>query len=328
MYFYWKKYPDKQNIFVLTLLFACALLSKENAISFLLLVLVLEFFVFRNIFALILKRYYSLFIVSGFYFLLRMFLKTQISGLEVSNRVTSIISEVIKNIIFSFTAFLFSLNFIAIKEIYKGQNINFINTLLSLIKIYPLSLILILCSIFLFVFLFIKRNKTINFGFIFIFLTILPFIWLTGYERYLYLPSFGFVLILTESFYYLYKKNKIFKVAAIGILSAFIVYNIYNIETREDNWKIASDISINTIENIQKLTSGFPPQSTVYFRNLPDNYNGAWIFRDGIQYIPELVLKRSDIRFSRIFDEDDYKTDLNKNIYIYNYNNGEFIPEK
>lgn len=328
IYLYGKQYPDKQKIILIIIFFICSLLSKENAVSFFILVLVLEIFIFHNKLLIVLKSYFSLIIVSGSYFLLRILLKTQISGLEMSNRFTGIISETVKNIIFSFTAFIFSLNFIAIKEIYKGHNINYTDTLVSLLKYYPFSVILIIFSIFLFVLLFIKRNKIINFGFLFISLTILPFVWLTGYERYLYLPSFGFALILTESLYYFYKKKNAYKMIVMLILSVFIVYNVYNIQEREYNWKKASDICKNAIEEIQKLSADFPPNSKVYFRDLPDNYNGAWIFRDGIQYVPDVILKRNDLFFSRVFEEDTVRTNLNNNIYIFDYYNGKLTLEK
>jgi hypothetical protein len=84
---------------------------------------------------------------------------------------------------------------------------------------------------------------------------------------------------------------------------------------------MTSKIIENAIGQIRHLTPTLLPGSKVYFRDLPDNYKGAWIFRDGIQYFPRLVLQRDDLYFSKIYEEN-IRTDPKSNIYVFNYING------
>jgi hypothetical protein len=77
----------------------------------------------------------------------------------------------------------------------------------------------------------------------------------------------------------------------------------------------------NSFGQIKHVIPTLLPDSKVYFGDLPDIYNGAWIFRDGVQCFPQLVLNRNDLYFSKITDENE-RTDPKNNIYVYSYING------
>lgn len=330
LFFYavYKQNRSRKNRFLLNMFFMFALLSKENAMIFLILIITSEFIFFRSKFIAFIKNYYSLLVIFVFYLIIRIILyDEQKLGLMYSTRLFDILVESIKNIFFTFTAFIFSLDFIQIKDLFKAHKSNFVYLIADLITLYPITFFAIILTIAIYIVILIKRNKIINFGFLFIFITIIPFMWLVGYERYLYLPSFGFALLSSEYLGNLYiKKKSIYKNFVIVLLSFFFIYNIYSSMVKKENYEKASEIAFNGINEIVKASTDLPLNSDVYFRNLPDNYNGAWIFRDGVPYFSELYLNRIDLKFYKIYEEDVH-TDLDKNIFVFNYNSGKLTLE-
>ena len=329
LYFYlaYKQNGAIKNKLWLIIFFIFALCSKENTMVFLLLIISVEVFFFKTKLMSFFKNYYALPVISVGYLILRIILyDEQRLGLLYSTKISDIIIESIKNIFFTFTAFIFSLNFIQIKDIFREHQSNFIYSLDALIKLYPAAVLVIILTIAIYILIFIKRNKLINFGFLFIFITIVPFMWLAGYERYLYLPSFGFVLLAGETFGNLLKSD-FYKYFAVILLSFFFIYNIYCIMEKKENYTKASEIALNGVNEIVRVSAVLPLNSDVYFRNLPDNYNGAWIFRDGVQYFPELYLNRIDLKFNKIYEDDIYTNEY-QNVFVFNYDNGILKLEK
>jgi hypothetical protein len=245
----------------------------------------------------------------------------------VQNRLIEYASISIKNVLFTFTAFIFSFNFLAIKDIYVHNQYNLISSFIDLIKLYPFAVILIIISFLFYAIVLKKKNKVIRFAFLFIFITALPYVWLAGYERYFYLPSLGFVLIFSEYFVNSFSKSRPIKLFIISIIVLFITYNIYFISVRKFNWEISAQVTYKSLNEIRKVSSGLPDSSHVFFRNLPDNYNTAWIFRDGVQYFPSLFLNRPDLTFKKIYEEDVH-SDLKKNVYVFDYYPDKFVLEQ
>lgn len=320
------KESNKSSRFVLIIVFfILSLLSKENALSFLILVFIIEKIIFQNGFILFVKKYYFMIVVSIAYLIFRILSKNQMGEIIIRGA-ADYVSESIKNIIFTFTGFIFSFDFIKIKDIYKNNQVNLFNTVIELIKSYPISVVLVSLALIFYLLVILRRNKVIVFGFWFIFITILPYIWLAGYERYFYLPSLGFVLIFSEYFVNLYLEKTGYKKIVHLIISVFVIYNIFHISARKNNWGIASNITQSSLIEIQQVCSNLPDSSRVYFRNLPDNYNGAWIFRDGVQYFPSLFLHRPDLCFKKIYEED-INSEFRNKVYVYDYNGGNFVLE-
>ena len=110
------------------------------------------------------------------------------------------------------------------------------------------------------------------------------------------------------------------KYLSLAVLLSIFIYNIHSLIQKNENWNIAAAESKKIVMQMEKISSGFPSGSEVYFRNLPDNYKGAWIFRQGIPYIPGLILKRNDLKFFGY--NDSVKTDLQKKIFCYDYRDG------
>ena len=328
-YFNFKQNNKLSNKIFFYLFIILALCSKGNAIIILPLVFVAEIYFFKTGVKSFFKQFYMLLLISLLYIINRTLIyDTGKIGVEFKPTFTTVISESVKNIIFAFTSFIFSLDFIKIRDIYKQNDVGFFDVITDLLHQYPFAFTAIMVSVIIYLVIYIKRNQVIRFGFIFIFISMIPFMWIVSYERYLYLPSFGFALLLAESIYLLYCSQKVvLKYSVMFILPVFLYYNIYNLYFKKDNYNTASRISENGINEIVRVTSGLPRNSTVYLRNLPDNYNGAWIFRDGWQYFPELFLNRTDLTFHKIYGET-ANTNETENTYVFNYENGILKLEK
>ena len=121
-------------------------------------------------------------------------------------------------------------------------------------------------------------------------------------DRLLYFPSVFVCLVIAFLLTELIQSKKL-----IIIISALLlVYNIYFLEKNNMNWHKASDISINILDSLKgRKATG----KRMLFMNVPDEYNGAYIFRNGFE--DALIIHKLDTsrikRVSRLKWED-YKT--------------------
>jgi hypothetical protein len=313
---------NKNHLFVMSLLFLFALFTKETSISLILVVLIIEKLFFKSAFKIIYKEYYLLLVAILLFLSVKFLMTPGLAGLYTKTSLYSYVFESIKNVFFTFTACLFSLDFITLKDIYKSTLPNFYEFALRLIKEQPKAAFLILHSVILYVFFIIRRDKLINFCFIFILLTLIPFMWLVGYERYLYLPSAGFVILIVYYLYHIMGKRK--KWLTVFFLLLIFFYNGYSLVKKNSTWNYASEQSLDIVNQMGEVTKNLPSGSKVYFKNLPDNYKGAWIFREGVKYIPYLIFNKKEIEF--IKDEDfGYITESEKKIFVFTFSDNKLI---
>jgi len=121
-------------------------------------------------------------------------------------------------------------------------------------------------------------------------------------DRLLYFPSVFVCLVIAFLLTELIQSKKL-----IIIISALLlVYSIYFLEKNNMNWHKASDISINILDSLKgRKATG----KRMLFMNVPDEYNGAYIFRNGFE--DALIIHKLDTsrikRVSRLKWED-YKT--------------------
>lgn len=94
-------------------------------------------------------------------------------------------------------------------------------------------------------------------------------------ERFLYFPSFFFVLMTVYLLYIWFEKsNKAWIPAAI-----LFVYFLFFLEISVSNWVKAASI----IRNITASSERYQTKGNLYIIDLPDNYRGAFIFRNGFE---------------------------------------------
>jgi hypothetical protein len=321
--FYYLKYRQdnrKANQVIVFISFAFCMFSKETAVSFILIVFVSEIFLFKSRFFEFIRNYYFLFLIVLLFLFLRLLFFRELRNLSYAFEFTATILEIFKNIIFAFTSFAVSLDFMYIKDIYKGNGTNLSAAFSELLRVYPAAIAGIIAAASFYVLALLKNRKTAYICTAYVLVTISSFAWIAGYERYLYLPSVGFCILVSQFAFGSVKNLPKLMPVVIAALLMFIAYNIYNLEQKKNNWDIAAGISNDAISKIVTQTRELPPGSKVYLKDLPEDYKGAWILRNGIYSVPEIFIKRKDMEFYYYYELEE-KENSTKNVYIYNYPN-------
>ncbi len=107
-------------------------------------------------------------------------------------------------------------------------------------------------------------------------------------ERYSYLPSVFAAMAVAASVDALTRSPAVragLAAAVLLILTAFL-------ELSNDSWRLASDLSRGVLASLAAETAGDEPLLVV----VPDNLNGAFVYRNGLQEALELFGGRSDAR--------------------------------
>ena len=318
-YFKFKQDNSARHYYLIFVYYLFCILSKETAVTMAVFIGVSELLFYRTGIMQVLKRYYPLAVITAAFAATRYFFFPSMDILNRPDSLFSVISETAKNFIFSFTGFLFSMDFVFLKDIYREHDMNIISSLYGIAEVYPLALIMILTAGAVYALILLRPDKLKLVLIVFVFISVLSYAWLAGYERYLYLPSAGLCLLLV---YYLATSKALFafhKIPLFIIFASILLYNIVSLEEKESNWIVASAISQKTVTRIVELTGSLPAGSKVFFKNLPDQYKGAWVLRYGVQEVPILFMDRSDVKF--YYDYQKPETPLNGlNEYEYDYN--------
>jgi len=324
LYFDYRKYSRKSFYVLFCILFVVALLTKETAVSLPLIIFVVDVYLFRESPKVFLSRNLALILLLLTYLPFRFFVTPQLELAYAESSVKLVALEVIKNIAFAYVALFFSLDFMHLKEVFRTNYLNLSQLFSAVWSEVPYIIFIMLFVAVFYLWALKKRDRLINFCILFILITILPFAWLVGYERYLYLSSFGFALLVVYLFLPVDRKTlpKWKWYLSWTILLTIFIYNIFSLIQKNEDWNIAAAESRKIVKQVEEISRGLPSGSEVYFENLPDNYKGAWIFRDGIQYIPDLILKRNDLKFFNANYYHPVKTDPEKKIFNYDYRDG------
>ncbi len=306
--------------------FILSILSKETALSFIVLLILLEKTYFKSDLRLIVQKFGIIIMIGIIYTVIRFLLFPEMITDNDIFFSAGVFFEMIKNIIFTYTALFFSLDFNMIKNVLKSGGTIEVQSFIEIFYKLPSVIIIIITSIILYIIILSRKNGLTKISFAAIFITVLPTIWIAGFERYLYLPSAAFVFLILSYFLCIYGINKFRNSIIIFILFLLLFYNLYSLRIKINNWERASEMSTEIVNQIKIISPSIPDGSKVYFRNLPDQYNGAWVFRNGIEYIPHLILGRNDLNFYKLTDE--VNTESEKKIFVYDYLDGNIIKLK
>lgn len=317
-YFLYKKDMKSRQFWLMVIFYTLCILSKETAATLVLFIAVSELMFFKTGLLQLVKRYYPLALVTAAFVLTRYLFFPSMDVLNRPESILSVVSEIIKNLVFSLTGFFFSMDFVFLKDIYREHNTNILSSISSIAKLYPSALLMILASLVLYVLIFLRTDKLKLVISAFVIISILSYAWLAGYERYLYLPSAGLCLLIVYYLSSLKALNAFYKIPLFTIFAVMLLYNIVNLQQKESNWIEASAISQKTVSRIVDLTSSLPPGSKVFFKDLPAQYNGAWILRYGVQEVPFLFMNRNDIKFYYFYQKPYIPLD-GLNEYEYDY---------
>ncbi len=95
-------------------------------------------------------------------------------------------------------------------------------------------------------------------------------------DRLLYFPSVFVCLFIAFLITELIQSKKWFYIIS-GLL---LLYNIYFLEKNNQNWRKASSISAKFLDTLKDQQ---PIKKRILIMNVPDEYNGAYIFRNGFE---------------------------------------------
>ncbi len=120
-------------------------------------------------------------------------------------------------------------------------------------------------------------------------------------DRYAYLPSI-FLIILVVLFIKTVFRKKRYSIVLLTIITSLYSYALVQANV---NWKIAGTIS----QDIVNKLVGYDKCDHLFVINIPDNLNGAYIFRNGLDYAIPLFMpappysKLIVVSFQNLFSE-------------------------
>jgi len=180
------------------------------------------------------------------------------------------------------------------------------------------SLVLGTIIILLLLFLLLRGSKKVKIFLLIFLFSIGPFLLIqhthegsfSGFYKYplrwYYLPAATFFIALGICFnrgYLLYStKKRLFPVMISGIILFFgflITTEIIKTQKRNADWGIASSITKNLLKDTFTILSGKKGKQKVIFFDLPDNFRGAYIFRNGIDSAVELMFPKNSLRIQK-----------------------------
>jgi len=171
-----------------------------------------------------------------------------------------------------------------------------------------------------------RIDKLIIFSLGWIIITLLPVIGLDNVaERYLYIPSVGFVILLSILINKFYRKK--FSALVLVLIMTVSISGFYYLELKrvELSWKEAGEISNEILRALSTNYKQFPKKSTLYFVNLPLKVERAWVFPVGIEDGLWFIYKNDNLNIMKgnnLSAALDYKK-RNKDVYVFVYQDGE-----
>ncbi len=244
--------------------------------------------------AALVRRYIPYFIIIGIYMALRMNVLKSFTPDAPPDMATEMFYKGLSS--WQYVINIFPLFMEYLKDLFFPFDLNFYHTFRpveTLFKVKGMLSLGITVAYLLIVFLAWKKNKAIFFGLLLIIAPLLPAFYIKALsgnaysERYLYLPSFGFVLLLAVSFDVL--NNKIARYRSATVVIALTLVGLYSAQTivRNPVWK--DDLTLLT------YTVKKSPEAELPHRILGQLLMGADRYGEAIeQYRKALELNPDD----------------------------------
>lgn len=318
-------------LYGISLLFTVlALFSYEGAIILPLLILVADIYLSSKKYS---RRQLTIIIPYAVFSLLYVYAHaaTHAVGMggDYSYSLVHFIPNMIGNYVGYFSLFLFGQNilplFSSLRALFRSQAIGFlivgvlvlVGTVYGVVR-YKKIFFSSLKSDFI---------RFVLFMLAFIFIALLPFLGLGNMsERYGYLASAGFVMLVSASLLWMLqsykgKKNNVLVYGAAVIFVVFLFISCFiSLDAQRRDWKKASDITTYTLRHFRVYNQyNIPESSVLYFVNTPIRYGNAWIFPvglpDGLWFIYRDDTQR--VKNAASVEEAKAMSANNKNSYIF-----------
>jgi len=150
------------------------------------------------------------------------------------------------------------------------------------------AMLALVTSLFL-LFLLVKGSPIMRFSILWMVLAILPFVLFVPFgnaDRYFYLPAAGFSILVGTLACQGYDKLKARwpswgQVILVCLLASYLVSSIILIQQRIGEWRQAGEIAADVVGQAKRLYPNVPPESTMLFVALPEQYKQAYVFLGG-----------------------------------------------
>jgi len=133
----------------------------------------------------------------------------------------------------------------------------------------------------------ILGSRKEKFASLFTVLAAMPFLFLFGSgERFLYIPSMGgvfFISILVCRF-----RPKARFIIASSLALYLAVFSLAN----QKRWLLASRQSGMIVNFLKRIEKRMESGSRIIFINPPEDVDGAWVFKNGLEYVDDLYFER------------------------------------
>ncbi|MDQ3098559.1 MAG: hypothetical protein M3Q44_02325 [bacterium] len=279
------------NTILLFLLFILGLMSHEYAVIFPVLLYLTEYFVTKKLKPLHKGFYLGLIVIDCVYLLVRAQANAHWSGGDYSYNLARLPFNFIGNSIG-----YIGLNVIGVPFVYLYQNVR--NVMRDNLLLSGLLLLILIAGCFYIVRI-ARRNYLEDVGnsqserlllylALFFFVSLLPFLGLGGIaERYLYLPSFSFLLFLSLFLYWVIRyfdiPAKQYKIWYYSLISLLCILYIYNAKVDQNDWRLASDFVYNRLGEFRDHCSSFSEGEKLSRLSPPNRVGRAWVFQVGYE---------------------------------------------
>lgn len=324
----WRSHKKTPSFYILSLLFCIlALFSREEAVTFPLLILLMLLFNFPHVQKLSILKSIKLsspfFSCLGFYLVFRI-LTLPLGTMNHSYRIDPLV--LLKNTGYFMVNLVFPYRFLF--DLIGYNKLDQLQIYYAGLRQHWLAiplLLLLLFIIFKFIYHYLLKNDVIfNCGLTFLLLSTLPYLFLNGNgQRFLYFPLLGFSVICIYFISFIWDrlrlKGKFFSQRFVYSLLILIFFlNFIIIRERSYWWKEAGLTACNVVQQTQTLVPQ-AQKSELRILSLPHRVHGAYIFLTGFEeavsiYYPEVEGK---IRYLGKLSPDEIKRLKIENLYTF-----------
>jgi len=104
-----------------------------------------------------------------------------------------------------------------------------------------------------------------------------------------------------------------------------LTFNIYWTQIRVQNWHVAGNTADKIISTVMTRYPDLSAESELWFVGLPDNFNGAYIFRLGIDAALQLEINDTRLVAYSLSSIDQLPKPLASNQYAFAYQDGQLL---
>jgi hypothetical protein len=160
---------------------------------------------------------------------------------------------------------------------------------------------------------------------------LLPVIFIGGHsERHIYIASIGLSLVVGSIFARGVRINRNRWPGPVSLLlmipfAIILALNIHWTQIRLRNWQVAGQTASGIIAAVMDRHPSLSPESELWFVNLPDNFNDAYIFRLGIDAALQLEINNRKLRAYNLPTADELPPTLDLNQYAFIFEDGRLL---